>query len=380
VQLTANADAINNNFGETKASSIAGHVYYDANDNGVFEPGELPIADATVTLSGFDDNGLVSETRQTNAAGEYKFENLRPGTYALNETQPAGYSDGKDTIGTPGGTTANDEFSNIDLPAAFDGVNNDFGEIKDTPPPELPTPLPKAVLPLGQLPIISKSQLLNDTTSAYLDPGIRGQMAFVVGMDVTLTGRQLDLNGTLNGVTALNAAGPQAYVDQLWASDAHRALQADTLYQNVLGRMPTAAEQAQAIADLQAGASETALKEQLFISAEYAQQHPTSDALAAALFEDILNTTPNAPMVTSLVQSMGNQTLQDVVHELLTSDTALVGQIDDAYRLTLRRPASGGEAELWLPQLKAGTLSLDELAKRLLASQEFYQLTYYTIQ
>ena len=37
--------------------------------------------------------------------------------------------DGKDTIGTPGGTTANDVFSNIVLPTDFDGVNNNFGEI-----------------------------------------------------------------------------------------------------------------------------------------------------------------------------------------------------------------------------------------------------------
>src|SRR5260221_2122291 len=41
------------------------------------------------------------------------FTNLRPGTYTLTETQPAGFLDGKDMIGTPGGTTANDVFSAI---------------------------------------------------------------------------------------------------------------------------------------------------------------------------------------------------------------------------------------------------------------------------
>jgi hypothetical protein len=256
-------------------------------------------------------------------------------------------------------------------------VDNDFGEIKDTPLP--PTPLPKAVLPLGQLPIISKSQLLNDTTPQYLDPAIRGQMAFVVGMDITLTGQQPDLNGTLNGVTALNTSGTQAFVDQLWSSDAHRALQADTLYQDILNRAPSAAETVQAITDLHNG-GENALKEQLFTSDEYSQLHPSTAALAEALYHDILNVTPNVQSVDALVQSMDNQTLNDVVHDLLTSDDALASQIDDAYRLTVRRAATDSEIETWLAQVKAGTISVDEIAKRLLASQEFYQLTFVSIQ
>src|SRR5262249_36381718 len=39
------------------------------------------------------------------------------------------FLDGKETIGTPGGVTTNDRFSNIDLVAGFDGANNNFGEL-----------------------------------------------------------------------------------------------------------------------------------------------------------------------------------------------------------------------------------------------------------
>ena len=53
---------------------------------------------------------------------------MRPGTYTLAEDQPAGYADGKDTIGTPGGTAGNDQFTNIVLAAGAVGVNNNFGE------------------------------------------------------------------------------------------------------------------------------------------------------------------------------------------------------------------------------------------------------------
>ena len=55
---------------------------------------------------------------------------LRPGTYAITETQPACYLDGKDTIGTQGGTAGNDVLSNIVLASGVKGTGNNFGELK----------------------------------------------------------------------------------------------------------------------------------------------------------------------------------------------------------------------------------------------------------
>src|SRR5207248_2958804 len=96
-----------------------------------FQGTESSIPGTTVTLTGTDDLGNpVSQTATTGATGLYSFTNLRPGTYQLNETQPAGYLDGRDTIGTPGGTTTNDQFAAINLVAGFSGVNNNFGELR----------------------------------------------------------------------------------------------------------------------------------------------------------------------------------------------------------------------------------------------------------
>ena len=131
IVLPAGYNGINNNFGEILASSIGGYVYYDANNDGTFQGTESPIPGTTVTLTGTDDLGNpVTMSMATLADGSYLFSGLRPGTYQLTETQPAAYLDGKDTIGTPGGTTSNDQFSNIALPAGFNGVNNNFGEIR----------------------------------------------------------------------------------------------------------------------------------------------------------------------------------------------------------------------------------------------------------
>src|SRR5262249_14700875 len=109
---------------------IGGYVYVDANDDGIFQGTETPIANVTVKLTGTNDLGAaVSLTTTTSATGAYNFTNLRPGTYTITETQPAGYLDGKDTQGTPGnGVTGNDVFSTISLLAGVNGVNNNFGE------------------------------------------------------------------------------------------------------------------------------------------------------------------------------------------------------------------------------------------------------------
>jgi len=120
-----------NNFGELLPASLSGFVYADADDDGVFDAGEAPIPGATVTLTGFDDLGnSVNTPTTTSGTGAYSFPNLRPGTYTITETQPAGFFDGRDTQGTPGNSSpGNDVFGSIGLAAGVNGVDNNFGEI-----------------------------------------------------------------------------------------------------------------------------------------------------------------------------------------------------------------------------------------------------------
>jgi hypothetical protein len=121
-------------------ASLSGHVYYDVDNNGLFQTsaGDQPIAGAAVTLSGNDVNGnAVSAVAITDINGAYAFNNLQPagaGGYKLTETQPAAYDDGKDTIGSQGGVSGNDVFSQIPLVSGQNGINNDFGELLEVGP------------------------------------------------------------------------------------------------------------------------------------------------------------------------------------------------------------------------------------------------------
>jgi hypothetical protein len=119
-------------------ASISGLVYNDCDDDGKFEPAdpdEYPIPGVTVTL--LDSNGNVVGTDVTDANGIYSFGDLQPGTYTLVESQPAGYLDGKESIGTVNGTprgtippNSNDRITQITLAGTDQGINYNFAEVE----------------------------------------------------------------------------------------------------------------------------------------------------------------------------------------------------------------------------------------------------------
>jgi hypothetical protein len=109
-------------------SSVSGYAYFDGNNNSVFDADELPLPNATVTLTGTDVFGTpVYQVTTTDAQGYYAFGPLFAGDYRILQSQPYAYVDGKDAIGTQGGWTGNDEFL-IALPGGYAGVGNNFGE------------------------------------------------------------------------------------------------------------------------------------------------------------------------------------------------------------------------------------------------------------
>src|SRR5690606_9053355 len=81
-------------------------------------------------------------TATTDASGFYQFTGLEPGVvYTVVETQPGGWTDGKDTAGTVFTDTsggANDRFT-VTPGSGQDGLNWNFGERKPSSPASIPT-------------------------------------------------------------------------------------------------------------------------------------------------------------------------------------------------------------------------------------------------
>ncbi|MEI7688156.1 MAG: SdrD B-like domain-containing protein, partial [Planctomycetota bacterium] len=123
----------NQNFGET-LGEISGTVFVDFNNDGIQDPGEPGIAGVAVSIFGTNVLGgdIPPSIILTDANGNYRFTGLQAGSYTLNEGQPAAWADGRDTIGSVGGTTANDAFINIPLGGGVLAPGYNFSEVGGT--------------------------------------------------------------------------------------------------------------------------------------------------------------------------------------------------------------------------------------------------------
>ncbi len=114
-------------------ATLSGRVWVDANDDGALNVGELTIPSVPIRLTGTTLGGdTVDLHTTTDSNGFYLFTDLPAGTYALAQTQPAGFMDGQDVLGTvagvASGNVAADVFTAIVIRPSQDGSGYLFGE------------------------------------------------------------------------------------------------------------------------------------------------------------------------------------------------------------------------------------------------------------
>ena len=120
-------------FCESEPASLAGVVYHDRNDNGRREDGEQPIADVQIVLR--DSSGNEVARRLTDSDGAYQFDQLRADRYSIEQMQPAGWLDGKDSVGAIDGRVVGtarldaDAIDQVVLGWGQAGVDYNFGEL-----------------------------------------------------------------------------------------------------------------------------------------------------------------------------------------------------------------------------------------------------------
>jgi len=130
------------NFAEALPATISGYVYQDLNNDGVRNPGELPVVGSQIRIIPLDVIAPIEPLIAiTDASGLYRFNQLPPGRYQLEQIeQPAGLLDGRESVGTVdgarSGSTADsgDRIDNIFLSSGASGIDYNFGEL---PPSEL---------------------------------------------------------------------------------------------------------------------------------------------------------------------------------------------------------------------------------------------------
>ncbi|MBM0106000.1 carboxypeptidase regulatory-like domain-containing protein [Steroidobacter sp. S1-65] len=175
------------NFGELRLNSLAGRVFADVDNDGVFDTGAISdraLQDVEITLTGTDvRGGAVNLVTNTDSTGNYTFSNVLPGSYRIIETQPVRYLDGVHTAGTPAGDiSVNDEVA-LDV-TDQDGTGYNFGEQGGT---------------------ISGRVWRDANRDGVLDAGEVG----INNVTVTLT--QTDPLGSFTLVTTTNATGNYSF-------------------------------------------------------------------------------------------------------------------------------------------------------------------------
>lgn len=134
VPLPSGQTLANRDFPAVEAvdAALSGFVYYDLNHNGVMDAAtDFGIAGVRITLDGLDDQGqAVHAEALTDSFGAYAFEGLRPGRYALTESQPRYFRDYIDNVGSLGGVVTNDRFTEIPVTSGAVGVDYNFGELQ----------------------------------------------------------------------------------------------------------------------------------------------------------------------------------------------------------------------------------------------------------
>lgn len=118
-------------------ASLAGSVYLDNNDNGLWDSQEKGLAGVTIELVSIETiTGQKIQTSTTTLAdGSYRFDGLPAGRYQVFENQPAGLFDGKDSVGRVGNEQrgvllANDTIGSIRLNGGDVGLEYNFGELE----------------------------------------------------------------------------------------------------------------------------------------------------------------------------------------------------------------------------------------------------------
>ncbi len=134
IRVTSRVALVNYNFCEIPPAEISGSVFVDTDNDGVRDAGEIGIGGVTIELldrSGAGTGQTIVTSSSPGSVGAYRFTGLRPAVYGVRETQPSAFDDGKDQVGSAGGTalTPGDEITGANLSPAEVAVDYNFGEL-----------------------------------------------------------------------------------------------------------------------------------------------------------------------------------------------------------------------------------------------------------
>ncbi len=220
-------------------------------------------------------------------------------------------------------------------------------------PPVVPRPFP-SLLTLGSAPI------------------------YVAKLYQDVLGRPADPSGLASWSSFLSAGNSRAQmVLDLEASQEYRNDEVDHVYTTLLQRPPDPPGLGQWSAALAAGLTIEQMEADIVGSPEYYQNRggSTTEGFLTALYQDILQRTPDAGGLSAFTQAMRNGASRtQVASVLLQSTEFLQDDVEGAYELFLARSADPASLNGWVAAMQAG-LTDQQLVAGLVSSNEYFNFS-----
>jgi hypothetical protein len=226
--------------------------------------------------------------------------------------------------------------------------------------------------PTGNLGIVMPtatgvSALLGSNTA-----DIAANIDFANSLYHTVLGRAPDQQGLNNCFLALEAGVSRFQISQgVWRSAEHRALEVEQFYELFLRRTPNPSETVGWVNVFLAGASENDIELAFLNSPEYQAAHADSASFVTGLYNDVLGRAPSANEAAGWEQALASGMSRSAVAIIfLTSAEYDLRVLDAFYGRLLDRNSDAPGEHGWLAFLRGGG-AIETVAEQFLASDEY---------
>ncbi|HWB08911.1 MAG TPA: TIGR03118 family protein [Pirellulales bacterium] len=339
---TSTADVLAATGTGATTGTISGLVFDDLNLNGVFEAGDPGLAGRTVFLN-VDGSGKADGTNPqatTDANGNFTFTGLQPGTYQVMEV-----------ISANGGQTLTTSPQTVTLTTGQTVTGVNIGNL-----------VTSKIVPLPVT--TSGPQAASDVNTAYIN-----------ALYQSILGHAPDATGLAFWQQQMAAGASRATVAQgIWDSPEHRKQEVDGFYQEFLNRAPDAqGEQFWINAFNSWGTEQLEVVGFLTATSEYASLHPGNTAFVDALYNDIDQRPADSAGEANWVTQLGNgATPVQVALDFVFGQEASTHIVNGFYSAFLHRAPDAASLQMWVNDLDAQTMTAEQVAIQLLASNEYF--------
>lgn len=342
VTVTAGTPTTGVDFGD--APSIVGTVFNDLNVSGKFDSGDIGLPGRTVFLdidgTGKPDTQNVSTT--TDANGNFAFFGLAAGSYTVDQV-----------------------------------VAVDHGVTITTPAQTVTVAAGQSAAPHAMIGNVLTSSLAPLPVSvATGTPSSNANTAYIGALFHDLLGRAADATSLAYYQSQLSGGVSRDHVAQaMWNSPEHRGLEIDQFYHTFLNRASDPQGKAYFLNAFTTWGTERLVIATFLSSPEYSRLHSSDADFINALYQDVDLRAADTAGLNSWQTALGNgQSRLQAAFGFIDGAEANGEVVDSFYSDFLHRAADSASRTNWVNLLANKTLSIEDVATKILATDEFFAL------